>query len=124
MTVEDRLARLERDNARLRRLLFVVPLIALAPALLAYVPANDKIEAGEFIVRDKSGAIRARLYIDDDGHTKLMLRDRNLKSDAVMTAGSGGSLSLNDKDGKPSVVITAGAAPKGLDVQDPWASPD
>ena len=42
---ELRLLRLERDNARLRRLLFVVPLIALAPLLVAYVPPNDKVEA-------------------------------------------------------------------------------
>lgn len=141
MDLEERLSRLERSNARLRRMLLMVPLLALAPLLLAYVPANDKIEASEFVVRDKAGSIRARVYIDEHGDTRLLLRDRDGKSQALLTSGSGASLSLGDKDGKSNVVIGAGSAAKGvivlehdgkpktwlgpsLDVQDPWASPD
>ena len=138
---ELRLARLERDNARLRRLLFVVPLIALAPLLVAYVPPNEKVEASEFVVRDKGGAVRARIYLDEQGKTRLMLRDRDGKSTAMLTSGEGASMSLGDRDDKSSVVIGAGSAAKGvivlehdgkpktwlgpsLDIQDPWASPD
>lgn len=120
MDVEHRLARLERDNARLRRLLYFTPFALL---LLGYVPANDKIEAAELLVRDKGGAVRARIYVDEQGRTRLMLRDRDSKSTAMITSGEGASISLADKNDKSTVVI--GPSTKGkIDVQDPWASPD
>lgn len=141
MTIELRLARLEKDNARLRRLLYLSFLLLMAPLLVAYVPANDKVEASEFVVRDKGGAVRARIYLDELGKTRLVLRDRDGKSTALITSGDGASISLGDKNDKSNVVIGAGGSSKGvivlehdgkpktwlgpsLDVQDPWASPD
>jgi hypothetical protein len=147
--LEARLLRLERHNAILRRVLALALLVAAVPLLAAYVPANDKIEASEFIVRDKSGAARARIYIDEQGKTRLMLKDRDGKSTVMLSSGDGAAMSLGDKEGKSNVVLSSGSAAKGilvlesdgkpkavlskpkgfdamdpLDIQDPWASPD
>jgi hypothetical protein len=144
--VEARLCRLERDNRRLRRALAVLVVVATAPLLVAYVPANDKIEAGELVVRDKSGAVRARIWVDEKGKARLVLRDQEGRSQAMLVSGDGASLSLGDKEGKSNVVMSAGSAkgvvvlesegkpkavlskPKELyesaEVQDPWAAPE
>jgi hypothetical protein len=147
--LEARISRLEQSNRRLRRLLAALFAVAAVPLLAAYVPANDKIEASELAVRDKSGAVRARIYIDEQGKTRLMLRDRDGRSTALLSSGDGATLSLGDRDNKSTVVISAVGSAKGvvvletegkpkavigkpkvldamdpLDVQDPWASPD
>ena len=147
--LETRLARLERSNKTLRRLLAAFAIVAAVPLLAAYVPANDKLEASEFVVRDKSGAIRARLFVDEQGRARLLLRDRDGHSTAMLASGEGASLSLGDKNDKANVVISAAGSAKGvvmlesegkpkavlskpkgfdamdpLDSQDPWASPD
>lgn len=144
--LELRLLRLERDNLRLRRSLAALAVLAVAPLLVAYVPANDKIEAGELAVRDKSGAVRARIWVDEKGKARLVLRDQDGKSQAMLAAADGAFLSLGDAEGKSTVVMSAGSArgvltvesegkskavlnkPKEpfdpLDVQDPWAAPE
>ncbi|MBI2391175.1 MAG: hypothetical protein HYV09_16415 [Deltaproteobacteria bacterium] len=147
--LEARLSRLERDNRRLRRTLAALVVAASAPLLLAYVPANDRIEAAELVVRDKGGAVRARVWVDEKGKTRLTLRDQDGKSAVMLASGDGASLSLGDKEGKSSVVLSAASASKGvlvlendgqpkavlskpkgfdsldpLDWQDPWATPE
>lgn len=147
--LDARLLRLERQNSRLRRALCAAFASALIPLLAAYVPPNDKIEASEFVVRDKGGAVRARIFVDEQNKTRLVLRDRDGKSTAALSAEEGAVLSLGDKEGNSAVVLSAASAAKGvlvvetdgkpkamlakpkgfdamnaLDVQDPWASPD
>jgi hypothetical protein len=146
--LEARVARLERSNQILRGLFATFVAIAAIPLLAAYVPANDKLEAAEFVVRDKAGAVRARLYLDEQGKTRLVLRDRDGHSTVNLAAGEGASLGLGDKDDKATVTISAAGSAKGvvmletdgkpkavlakpkgdpkdpLDSQDPWASPD
>jgi hypothetical protein len=147
--LETRLARLERSNRNLRRLLAAFALVATVPLLAAYVPANDKLEAAEFAVRDKSGAVRARLFVDEQGRSRLVLRDKDGHSSAVISSGDGASLTLGDKSDKSNVVISSAGSAKGivilesegkpkavlakpkgfdsmdpLDAQDPWASPE
>lgn len=147
--LEARLLRLERDNSLLRRVLATLVVVAAVPLLTAYVPANDKIEASEFVVRDKGGAVRARLYLDEQGKTRLVLKDKDGKSTVTLSSGDGAAMSLGDKEGKSNVVLSSGSAAKGIlvlesdgkpkavlskpkgfeamdpiDVQDPWASPE
>lgn len=147
--LEARLLRLERDNSLLRRVLATLVVVAAVPLLAAYVPANDKIEASEFVVRDKGGAVRARLYLDELGKTRLVLKDKDGKSTVALSSGDGAAMSLGDKEGKSNVVLSSGSAAKGIlvlesdgkpkavlskpkgfeamdpiDVQDPWASPE
>lgn len=143
-----RVAILERENRALRRRVLAVVALLAVPLLAAYVPANDRVEASELAVRDKSGATRARIFVDEQGTTRLVLRDKDGKSTAVLSSGDGASLVLTDKsgktttalsgthakgvvvvedDGKPRAVL---GAPKpwgtseSLDVQDPWATPE
>ena len=147
--LEARLLRLERHNAFLRRALALAAVLVAIPLLAAYVPANDKLEASELVVRDKGGAVRARVYVDEQGRTQLVLRDRDGKSTLQMSSGDGASISLGDKEGKTSVIVSGASSAKGvlvvegdgkpkaviakpkdfngmggLDIQDPWASPE
>ncbi|MGZ3419143.1 MAG: hypothetical protein ACXWUG_04955 [Polyangiales bacterium] len=144
MSLEARLAKLETENRRLRRLVMVTLGVALLPFLAGYATPNDKIEASEFAVRDKGGTVRARLFVDESGKTRLVLRDKDGSSPAILTSGEGASLSVADKKGKTNVVLTASSSkgviiveedgkpravlspPKPIDVdaQDPWATPD
>lgn len=146
--LDARLRKLERQNRRLRGLVAVVIAAAAVPLLAGYASPNDKIEATEFVVRDKAGAVRARLFVDEQNKTRLVLRDKDGKSEAMLVSGDGGALHVTDQQGKTSVVVTASSAKgvvvvessgkpravlpvptnldwKGpLDVQDPWSTPD
>jgi hypothetical protein len=144
MSLEERLAILERENRRLRRMVIAAIAIAAAPLLLGYAPPNDKIEASEFVVRDKGGVVRARLFVDDTNKTRLVLRDKDGKSPAILTSGEGATLAIADKTEKTNVLLTASSAkgvilveedgkpravlsppkPITVDAQDPWAAPD
>jgi hypothetical protein len=89
-------------------------IVATVPLLAAYVPANDMIEASEFVVRDKSGAVRARLFIDEQGKSRLILRDSDGRSTANLASGDGASLTLGDKSDEANVVISAASGAKGV----------
>jgi hypothetical protein len=138
--MEARFAKLEAENRRLRRLVVATLGIAALPFLVGYVSPNDKIEASEFVVRDKGGVVRAQLFVDDAGKTRLILRDKDGRSAANLSSGDGAALSVADKAGKTSVVLSASNSkgvlvieedgktraamsplkPIEVDVQDPW----
>ena len=77
-TMSDRLDRLERENRRLRRTRALpwvaVVVLALLGAGLSEVP--KVIEAERFVLRDKQGAIRAALQVEQDGESNLTFFDR------------------------------------------------
>ncbi|MBI2390378.1 MAG: hypothetical protein HYV09_12385 [Deltaproteobacteria bacterium] len=97
--LEARLVRLENDNRLLRRLVAVLGVVAAAPLLAAYVPANEVIEASEFVLRDRGGAARARLFLDEQGKTRLQLRDGDDRSTVL----SAGSVLVVEKDARGSL---------------------
>lgn len=138
--MEARFRKLEEENRRLRRLVVATLGLVLVPFLAGYVSPNDKIEASEFVVRDKGGIVRAQLYVDDAGKTRLVLRDKDGRSPAILSSGDGASLSVADKAGKTNVLLTASSSkgvvvieedgkpraaftplkPIEVDSQDPW----
>jgi hypothetical protein len=144
LEMDARFRKLEAENRRLRRMVVAALGIALLPFVVGYATPNDKIEATEFAVRDKGGTVRARLFVDEQGKTRLILRDKDGGSPAILTSGEGASLAVANKSGKTNVVLTASSSkgvimieedgkpraalspPKPIDVdsQDPWASPD
>lgn len=92
-----RLDRLERQNARLKSISVTIVLLALSvPLLMGQARTAKVLEANEFLLKDASGRVRARLGI---GATGLQLPS-NAPSDLV-------SLELYDSAAKPMARLMA-----------------
>jgi hypothetical protein len=59
--LQDRLLRLERQNRRFKQLGAVMLAIAAVIVVMGQAPAKKTVEANEFILRDDSGNVRAKL---------------------------------------------------------------
>jgi hypothetical protein len=79
MSIEDRIARLERENRRLRVGALLGLLTVAAVLLLGQARPARVLEAEAFVLRDRAGVALAGLEVDDDGYPRLGLYDRNGK---------------------------------------------
>lgn len=70
----DRLAKVERQNRRLRWIVAAGFLLPAAVLLWTEMRTERRVEAREFVLRDSSGAVRARLAVRD-GQPRLVLFD-------------------------------------------------
>lgn len=99
-----RLDRVERENRRWKRAGTTV-LAALAALVLMGQAKPDKVaevvEAEKFVLRDKTGKLRATLAIAADGVVSLSLTGTTEKPGAVLAAARDGAstLILYNKDG-------------------------
>ena len=101
-TVIERLEKVERQNRALRRVGGIALVLFAAILMMGQTPSRPHtIEAGQFIVRDDAGKIRAALYSKGE-RVVLALQDQNEKPRAVLDLGKDGapSLRLFDEDGK------------------------
>ncbi len=141
-TLARRLDRVERENRHMKQA-GVVALAVIAAVVLMGQATPSKvakvIEAEKFVVRDKSGKVRAELSMSADGSPQLILRSSEGKSGAVLAVGTDGSPSLvlydrNDKpriglsvsaDGSPDLVMfsRAGKVTGKLIWSRPWSAP-
>lgn len=77
MTMEERLAKLEAQNRRLKRgilagLVVVVAVLCMAEAQ----PASQTIEARQFVLRDAQGRERLRIELARDGNPAINILDQ------------------------------------------------
>ena len=141
-TLARRLDKVERENRWLKQA-GVVALVVIGAVVLMGQATPSKvakvIEAEKFVVRDKSGKVRAELSMSADGSPQLILRSSEGKSGAVLAVGTDGSPSLvlydrNDKpriglsvsaDGSPDLVMfsRAGKVTGKLIWSRPWSAP-
>ncbi len=126
--VLSRLTRLERENRRLKQL--GAATLALAASFVfmgqvrqrgggARASGENVVEAERFVVRDRTGAIRAAFGVNPAGGVGLAVMGQTRIHLGVNLDGSGG-LSLADGDGKIRVALALqsdGLA--GLEVKDP-----
>jgi hypothetical protein len=113
--IQDRLLKLERQNRRFKQL-GALALIATA-SLLVMGQASPKktVEANEFILRDNSGNVRARLSVEETpsspGQAQFVLLDKEGKTTVTMDSGYfgvfGGTLVLSDQQANKRVVVSA-----------------
>jgi len=81
--MEQRLDRLERENLRWRRIGFLVLVVIAAMVLMGQAKVSrvaKVIEAEKFVVRDKSGKVRAALQTSAKDGPSLDLYDKNGKN--------------------------------------------
>jgi hypothetical protein len=112
--IQDRLAKLEKQNRRFKQLGAAALVLVASLVAMGQAPSRKTVEANEFILRDSSGNIRARLSIDErtalapaqfalfgtDGGQKVTLNSGLAKID-------GGSLRLTDDQGKDRVWLSS-----------------
>jgi len=104
--IEARVARLEREARRWRRVAGGAVLGLIAVALMGQAkPGARVVEAERFVLRDGNGVIRAELGVDGDQSVALRFKDDTSMPRLTVGIENGSSLIvLNDKNGK----LTAG----------------
>jgi len=83
----ERLNRLEGENCWLKRIVALVVVVIAAVFLMGQAKVSKVakvIEAEKFVVRDKSGKVRAALQISAEGGPSLDLYDKNGKNRAQL----------------------------------------
>lgn len=71
--LENRLRRLERQNRRLRLIVYTGLVAVAGGVLMAQVRPAQTIEAERFVVRDGAGNVRAEFGLNDDGMPRLAM---------------------------------------------------
>ncbi len=109
MDLEQRLARLERANRRMKRIGALVLVVAAAVVLSgAAMRKYRHLEVGSLTLKDKAGKVRATLAAEADGAVALALYGRDGKPRARLSALPDGSpgLLLYDKAGETRAVLS------------------
>ena len=110
MTIEERLAQLERKNRRLTLALMSVGMAAvMAVAMGQGAPAvvTQAVKARSFILVDDDGKVRGIFGVVKGGPL-LSMYDENGKGRATLTVSSyGPGLTLRDENGKERATLTA-----------------
>jgi hypothetical protein len=96
--LQDRVLKLEKQNRRLKQLGFAVLVLPALLLLMGQAPSKKTVEANEFILRDNTGNVRARLAMS-------------------VVRGDGPEFLLFDAGGKPKVMLKEGLLP-GLSLFD------
>ncbi len=136
MTIEERIANLERELAnakqRTRRLMFAgIVLVAASGATwlasggeaqaqaLVTGRATGTIRAREFIVESNDGKERAKMSSTDGSGTSLQLCDENGKVRVLLSVGTKWvGLSLSDDNSKPRAALSASNQESMLTLKD------
>jgi hypothetical protein len=71
--LQDRLLRLEAQNRRLKQLGALALIVVSLMVVMGQAPSKKIVEANEFILRDDSGNIRARLFVTDKSTTTMTI---------------------------------------------------
>jgi hypothetical protein len=124
MDLEHRVAKLERENRRLR----VAGLLALMLVGTLFVMGQARparvLEAESFILRDPTGIVLGRFAVDEDGYPRLSLNDRagvirtdfHVSESGVYvffresTGETRMEMVLNDGDSGPAILLRQSAA--------------
>ncbi len=108
MNLEQRLARLERGNRRMKRIGALVLVVAAAVVLSgAAMRKYRHLEVGSLTLKDKAGNTRVYIGTDEDGSVSLSLKDKAGKTRALLdVARNGSALWLSDKDGEDRVMLS------------------
>lgn len=123
--IQERLLKLERQNRRLKQAGAAALIVAASLLLMGQTSRtkpvqasqSNTVEASQFILKDKSGKVRANLSIDESpgnsGAVQLVFYDVEGKQRVKLGSGNpylGGTLQLADEKGKNRIVILSSGA--------------
>jgi hypothetical protein len=110
--LQNRMLRLENQNRRLKQagVVAVIPIVLLL--VMGQAPASKTVEANEFILRDNSGNVRARLSMDEARSSpEMVLLDEKGRTRIKLERGigsmSGGIISVFDSQGQQRGLFSA-----------------
>jgi hypothetical protein len=87
--IRARLLRLERQNRRLKQLGTAMLIVFASLSVMGQAPSRKVIEANEFILRDESGNVRARLSMNATLNPEMILLDEKGKIKLKLEGGIG-----------------------------------
>ena len=108
-----RLEKLERENRKMKKAGIVVAVFGAALIAMgqSQSQAAKVVEAHEFRLKDSSGAVRGKLFTNDEGQTLLELQNAVGTATASIGTGSvGASINLSGSDSKSSLTLMSGPA--------------
>lgn len=112
----ERVAKLEAQNRRFRKAVTVALVAASAVAVMGQVPTSRTLEAKEFVLKDTSGTVRARLSVDTaNGPTLTFYRDK-IHISASLAGGDEPFLTLWRAGTNEQVVLGANRTFTGLGI--------
>ena len=105
--IQSRLLKLEKQNRRFKQLGAMLLIVAAALLLMGQsaTPAK-KVEASEFVLRDKAGKIRGRFFVNEIGTAQLIIQDSQGKPRVTINAGLPPSISKLQSEGSiPAIAL-------------------
>ncbi len=110
----ERVAKLEEQNRRFRKALMAALVAASAMAVMGQARTTRTLEANQFVLKDTSGTVRARLSMEMTNRPTLTFyRDKNLLS-ASLAGGDEPFLTLSRAGTNEQVVLGANRTFNGL----------
>jgi hypothetical protein len=106
--IRGRLAKLEKENRRFKQIGTAALIFLTSVVVMGQAVSKKTVEANEFILRDSSGHARARLSMQnavaDNGMPQMVFLDTkgttNLELDGSVAGLFGGTLGINDEQGR------------------------
>lgn len=112
--LSERVANLEKQNARLKQIGVVAMVLAASVLLMGQAPATRTVEANEFVLKDNGGTVRGRFSTAGGLGPELVLLHPNGKEGALLHLLCAGSpqycfpqITLTDQDEKFTVSLSA-----------------
>ncbi|MGA8409984.1 MAG: hypothetical protein WB680_22625 [Candidatus Acidiferrales bacterium] len=125
--LRERVVKLEQQNLRFKRLGVAALIFPALLLLLGQAPSKKTVEANEFVLRDSHGNTRARLSVENEsfssGTPKMVFLDAkgttNLELDGSIAGLFGGTVGINDEQGRRVSTWFANEAGGAFWVSDP-----
>src|SRR5713101_1699566 len=101
--LERRLLSVEKQNTRLKRIGAALLVLVTSLVVMGQAPPKKTVEANEFILRDESGSIRARLFITAKSTTNMNIP--GISTPMPVTINPKATLALYDEKEQVSGVL-------------------
>ena len=103
--LQSRLLKLETENCRFKRLGAVALIVVTLLVVMGQAPSRKTVEANEFILKDDSGSIRARLFMTTKSTTTMNIP--GITTPMPVTFNPKAALALYDEKEQVSGIVDA-----------------
>ncbi len=125
--LQDRLLKLESQNRRLKQLGFAALIVVTSLAVMGQAPSPKTVEAHEFILRDDSGNVRAKLSMNEHANPEMVFLDEKggarIKLEGENGSFYGGVISVFDSHGQQRGLFAARDTGGGISLLDSKGRP-